>query len=73
MSSQHKGNDEAPPETRAVSPGDTKGVPVPNEDPVEGTSEEFTAVDGIRTAPDSIDEQAPDPQPAAGDDRDLTK
>jgi hypothetical protein len=55
------------------SAGDAKGVPVPHEDPVEGTSEEFTAVDGIRTAPDSVAEQPPDPLPAAGDHRDLTK
>jgi hypothetical protein len=36
-----------------TTPGDAAGVPVPSEHAVEGSSQEFTAVDGVLTYPEA--------------------
>jgi hypothetical protein len=66
-------SDKLPASPGESTPGDAHGVPVPNEDAVSGTSEEFKAVEGIRTPPDTANEQDDDSLPAAGDHHDLAQ
>jgi hypothetical protein len=61
------------PKKGATTPGDAQNVPVPNEHAAEGTSEEFAAVQGVHTFPETAAEQDRDDLPAAGDHRDLDK
>lgn len=56
-----------------ATPGDAQGVPVPHEQALQGSSEEYPAVEGVYTFPQTAAEQEPDDLPAAGDHRDLSK
>jgi hypothetical protein len=57
----------------SATPGNAHGVPVPHEDAAESTSEEYPAVDGVYTFPETAQEQETDDLPAAGDHKDMSK
>jgi hypothetical protein len=44
-------SDESTLRKEETTPGDAAGVPVPSEHATEGTSQEFSAVDGVLTYP----------------------
>jgi hypothetical protein len=73
MSTDEPTDDEHPKSARSVTPGNAQGVPVPHQDAAEGTSEEYLAVEGVRTVPQSEENQHNDEPPAAGDYKDLSK
>jgi hypothetical protein len=60
-------------EPSTATPGDAQGVPVPHEHALPGSSEEYPAVQGVYTFPQTAAEQETDDLPAAGDHRDLSK
>jgi hypothetical protein len=64
---------EEQPAAGPATPGDAQGVPVPHEDALPGSSEEYPAVQGVYTFPQTAAEQETDELPAAGDHRDLSK
>jgi hypothetical protein len=72
MATDQAKDTEQPTSESPRTPGNAQGVPVPHEDALEGSSEEYTAVEGVRTFPQSSGEQQGDDVPAAGDHRDLS-
>jgi hypothetical protein len=71
MSEAADDDQERPEQDSEPTAGDAQGVPVPHEQAAEGTSETFSAIEGVSAElPSTANDE--DDLPAAGDFKDLS-